>query len=180
MHKSLSKFGLATTAIALAMTPALAAAQDQAAPASMPETPATTGTPPTGTPPTDTPPADTPPVHTPGMSHPDTTTDSMPAPESEQTADTTTTDPVTSQAATPSLSSADRDAKMQAWPEEKRTAFNAWTPETQTYFWSLSEDRQEIFWRIADADKATLATMAEPQREATWVELENRIKTMKG
>ena len=47
--------------------------------------------------------------------------------------------------------------------------------------WTLYSHNQLYgVWRIADADKATLATMAEPQREATWVELENRIKTMKG
>mgnify|MGYP006212850019 CR=1 FL=1 len=105
---------------------------------------------------------------------------SAPMPGNEQATDSAASDQVASQTATPPLSSAERDAKMQAWPAEQRTAFNTWTPETQTYFWTLSEDRQEIFWRIADADKATLATMAEPQREATWVELENRIKTMKG
>ncbi|MCZ8369213.1 MAG: hypothetical protein O9293_04475 [Porphyrobacter sp.] len=176
MHKSLNKYGLASAALALAMTPSLGAAQNQA----MPETPATTGTPPTGTPPTATPP-----VHTPGMPHSDTTTESTPDPTTpmpgdEQTADSAASDQLATQAATPPVSAADRDAKMQAWPAEQRTAFNTCTPETQTYFWTLSEDRQEIFWRIADTDKATLATMAEPQREATWVELENRIKTMKG
>lgn len=165
MHKSLNTLGLVGAALAFAMTPALAAAQDQTMPGSMPETPANTGTPPTGTPPTDVAPATVPPVHTPGMPHQDTT-------------NTTETVPPTSEPAP--LSEAERTEKMKAWAEEQRTAFETWTPETQNYFWTLSEERQKIFWRIADADKATLSTMAEPQREATWVELENRLKAMQG
>jgi hypothetical protein len=69
---------------------------------------------------------------------------------------------------------------MQSWPAEQRTAYNTWAPETQTYFWTLNEERQGIFWRITDGDKAALTTMAEPQREATWVELETRLQVTDG
>lgn len=147
MHKSLNTLGLASAAFALAMTPALASAQDQTQeqvmPESMPQDAAPTGTPPVETPPEA----------------------AMPAP---------------APAAEPTLSAAEIDAKVQALPAEQQTALKAWAPEVQSYYWTLSEDRQELFWKIADGDKATLATMAEPQREATWVELETRVKAMQG
>lgn len=140
MHKSFKTFGLAGTAMALALTPAMVAAQVEAA---------RTNTSP---------------------SMPDTN----PAEASgEGTA-------ANADAATTALTEADRDSRMQSWPAEQRTAYNTWAPETQTYFWTLNEERQGIFWRITDGDKTALTTMAEPQREATWVELETRLQVTDG
>ena len=157
MHKSIKTFGLAGTAMALALTPAMVAAQDEAPQAntspSMPETAAMPETP----------------VPT-APSMPDTNPAEAPGEGASANAD----------AATTALTEADRDSRMQSWPAEQRTAYNTWAPETQTYFWTLNEERQGIFWRITDGDKTALTTMAEPQREATWVELETRLQVTDG
>lgn len=172
MHKSFKTFGLASAAMALALTPAMVAAQDEAAQTSTPPSMPETGAMPETTPPT------APDASVPNTTGPDTTAPSMP--------DTNPVDAegesavANADAATTAPTEAERDGMMQSWPVEQRTAYNTWSPETQNYFWTLNQERQGIFWRIADGDKTTLAAMAEPQREATWVELETRLKTMEG
>jgi hypothetical protein len=176
MQKSLKTLGLAGVAMAMVMTPAMVAAQDQSGTDTTTETmppssPGTTTTAPTtpGTSQTYPDTSSTDPSTTP-PSMPDTTPDTGTGQEWNNTG----TPPAQAPSA---MSTADQDTKVQSWPAEQQTAYKAWSPETQTYFWSLTEERQKIFWRINDADKTTLATMAEPQRESTWAELEARLKT---
>ncbi len=69
----------------------------------------------------------------------------------------------------------EQDAEMQGWPAEKQTAFKTWPAETQTYYWSLSPDRQKKFWALSDSDKVTLSTMAEPQRESIWAQIDTQV-----
>lgn len=77
------------------------------------------------------------------------------------------------QSAPPTTS--EQDAAMQAWPTDKQVAFKTWPAETQAYYWSLSAERQKMFWALADSDKVALSTMAEPQRESTWAQIESRL-----
>jgi hypothetical protein len=70
----------------------------------------------------------------------------------------------------------EQDAAMQAWPAEKQAAFKVWPKETQAYYWSLSDERQKMFWALSDSDKVRLSTMAEPQRESSWAQIESRLK----
>jgi hypothetical protein len=155
MHKSLKLIGLAGAASALALTPALASAQDEAmngtTPPSMPDTGTDTTTPPT-TPPT--------------------------APS-----DTTTETPVdpTDTAAPPAQTDAPPEAmagKVMT-PEQQQAAIAKWPADTQTYYQSLSEDRQKMFWALSDNDKVTLSQMPEEQRESVWAQIESRVKPLK-
>jgi hypothetical protein len=69
----------------------------------------------------------------------------------------------------------EQEAAMQSWPAEKQAAFKAWPAETQAYYWSLSAERQKMFWALSDSDKVALSTMAEPQRESIWAQIEARL-----
>ncbi len=33
-----------------------------------------------------------------------------------------------------------------------------------------------MFWALSDSDKVALSTMAEPQRESTWAQIETQLK----
>lgn len=70
----------------------------------------------------------------------------------------------------------EQEAMMQSWPADQQAAFKAWPAETQAYYWSLNAERQKMFWSLSDGDKVTLSTMAEPQRESTWAQIESRMK----
>ncbi|MDP5102889.1 MAG: hypothetical protein NWP98_03090 [Erythrobacter sp.] len=69
----------------------------------------------------------------------------------------------------------EQEAMMQAWPADQQAAFKLWPAETQEYYWSLSAARQKMFWALSDSDKVALSTMAEPQRESTWAQIESRL-----
>lgn len=151
MHKSLKILGLAGAASALAMTPALASAQDDAMTGTTPPSMPDTGTTTTTTPPT----APT-----------DTTTESLPEP-AEGTAQDGTMPPPASSSKTMTV-------------EEQQAAIATWPAETQTYYQSLTEKRKEMFWALSDADKVRLSQLPEDQRETAWGQIENQIKSSQG
>jgi hypothetical protein len=84
-------------------------------------------------------------------------------------------DTATESAAPSAPMTAEQNAAMQSWPAEKQAAFKAWPAATQAYYWSLSAERQKMFWALSDSDKVALSTMAEPQRESTWAQIESRL-----
>jgi len=159
MHKSFKILAMAGSALALAMTGAQVAAQEQA-PDTSPAPAQTTDTMPTDGMPQTTPP-----------SMPDT----APSTEQEWDKNTGTTNTPDAPAATTPPPTADQDATMQSWPADRQAGFKAWPAETQTYFWSLNPQRQEIFWALSDSDKVTLSKMPEAQRESTWAQIEARV-----
>jgi hypothetical protein len=139
MHKSFKHFALAGAAMALAITPALAEAQDQASPeAGMP-----TGT---GVPPTNA--ADT-------ATTPPTNPDSA-APD-------TTGTPTAPPAAAPPLSQADRDAAIKAWPPETQAYYQSLGEERQRMFWALSDTDKVRLSKLPDAQKEVAWTQIESQ-----------------
>ncbi len=151
MHKSLKTFTLAGSALALAMTPALASAQDTMPGTTPPTAPQTTppSMPNTGT--------TTPPTA------PTTSPSDMPAesyPDTAETADTAT--PPMGQTMT---------------PEQQQAAMASWPTETQTYYQSLTEDRQKMFWALSDTDKVRLSQLPEEQREVAWGQIEAQVKS---
>jgi hypothetical protein len=79
-------------------------------------------------------------------------------------------------AAPASAMTPEQEAAMQSWPPEQQAQFKAWPAETQAYYWSLSAERQKLFWSLSDGDKVALSTMAEPQRESTWAQIESRLQ----
>jgi hypothetical protein len=70
----------------------------------------------------------------------------------------------------------EQDAAMKALPADKLAALKAWPADTQAYYWSISAERQKMFWALSDSDKVALSTMAEPQRESTWAQIEAKLK----
>ena len=156
MHKSLKIIGLAGAASALAMTPALASAQDQAMPGttppSMPDTGTTTTTPPPTAPSDTTTETDT------GM--PDSTAMDGPTPQTEAP-------PAPSAANTLTL-------------EEQKAAIAKWPAETQAYYQSLTGERQKMFWALTDSDKVRLSQLPEDQREVAWGQIEAQVQSSQG
>lgn len=167
MHKSPKNFALASAAIALALAPAMAGAQDQTmpgnapqkAPLSMPQTGPVT-TPPTG------PDSGSPPEDAYEQSADTTTSDTT-------TMDTTGTDPagIAEPAGTRSrmIARADQQAAIQSWPAE-----------TQSYYKSLTTERQKMFWALTDSDKVRLSKMPDAQRDAVWAQIEAQLAPIKG
>lgn len=155
MHKPFRTLAMTGSAMALAMTGALAAAQEQ-----MPDpVPGQT----TDSIPTDGMPATTPP----------TMPDTSPSTEQEWDKDTTA-------APASPKTNVEQEAMMQSWPADRQAGFKAWPAETQSYFWSLNQQRQEIFWALSDSDKVTLSQMPEAQRESTWAQIESRVTPPRG
>ena len=148
MHKSLKTFTLAGSALALAMTPALALAQDTM-PGTTPPTSSQTTPPSMPTTGTTTPPTapTTAPMDMPADTYPDTA----------ETADTATTRTMTL--------------------EQQKTAMASWPTETQTYYKSLPQERQELFWALSDTDKVRLSQLPEDQRETAWAQIEAQVKS---
>ncbi len=151
MHKSLKILGLAGAASALAMTPALVSAQDEAMPGTTPPSMPDTGTTTTTTPPT---------------APSDTTTETLPEP-TEGTVDDSTMPPPASASKTMTV-------------EEQQAAVATWPAETQTYYQSLTEERKKMFWALSDADKVRLSQLPEDQREVAWGQIESQIKSSQG
>jgi len=150
MHKSFKNLGLASAAMALVMAPNFAAAQEQGAPPSMPET---------GT-------ATTPPPATPT----DTTTETMPDPVESTAQGTTMNDADTDNTA----------PKQTISPAEQEAAIASWPAETQTYYRSLDDERKQMFWALADTDKVRLSQLPEEQREMAWSQIKAQIKDSQG
>lgn len=155
MHKSFKNLGLASAAMALAMAPTLAAAQEQGMPPSMPETGTATTPPPT----TST----------------DTTTETTPD-AVEGTVEGTAPD-----AATMDGTSPDQTASAPTIsPAEQEAAIATWPSETQTYYLSLDEERKQMFWALTDTDKVRLSQLPEEQREVAWGQIKAQIKGSQG
>lgn len=139
MHKSFKHFALAGAAMALAITPALAVAQDQADPeAGMPTA--------TGVPPTDAADTATTPPSNPDTAAPDRTGPQTAAP-----------------AAAPPLSQADRDAAIKAWPPETQAYYQSLGEERQRMFWALSDTDKVRLSKLPDAQKEGAWTQIESQ-----------------
>lgn len=138
MHISSKTFALAGAAMALAMTPAMAGAQDGATPNGAAQDIAARmpQTDPVTTPPTA--PETPPPVDD---AAPGETAQTAPAPQT--------------------LTPADQEQAMQAWP-----------PATQEYYKALTAERQQIFWALTDKDKVRLSELPEQQRETAWAQIE--------
>ncbi|MEQ5786393.1 hypothetical protein J3454_00645 [Erythrobacter sp. NFXS35] len=74
-----------------------------------------------------------------------------------------------------SLTNAEQQSLMAAWPAEKQASFKQWPAATQDYFWSLTPERQSMFWALADSDKVKLSNMPEQQRESIWAQIEAQM-----
>lgn len=173
MHKSFKHFALAGAAMALALTPALAGAQDRG----NPETgmPTDTGTtPPTTQDKTGTETgSDTTGTVTETVSPETTTPPTNPDPANTDAAGTATTsseDPAAAtDAPTGTMTLADQQAAIRTWPRE-----------TQAYYGSLTDERQRMFWALSDTDKVRLANLPDAQKELAWTQIEAQIKPPKG
>ena len=65
-------------------------------------------------------------------------------------------------------------AAMEAWPVERKAAYDGWTADAQEYFWTLMPERQELFFRLRDADRRVLVAMDEADRTKAWSTIESR------
>ncbi len=180
MQKSYKNLVLAGAAMALALTPAMAGAQDQTMPDNAPSSLPQTG-------PMTTPPAPTSPAG-PDAGSP---TEDM----ETQSADTTTstTQSTTTQSTTTAPDAADPTANDVTGSEatgtvaarpttaaEKQVAVQTWPAETQAYYQSLTPERQEMFWALSDPDKVRLSTLPEDQRTAAWAQIEKQFAAAQG
>jgi hypothetical protein len=125
--------------MALAITPAMAGAQDQPGP----EAGRPTGA---GVPPTDA--ADT---ETTPPTNPDTAAPDMTGPQTAPPA------------ASPPLSQADRDAAIKAWPPETQAYYQSLGEERQRMFWALSDTDKVRLSKLPDAQKEVAWTQIESQ-----------------
>ena len=167
MHKSPKNFALASAAMALALAPATAGAQDQTMPgnapqnalSSMPQTSRVT-TQPTG----------------PDSGSP--TEDSY-----EQSAEPATSDPTTTETtgtdAAGTAEAASTRSRMIA-PADQQAAILSWPAETQFYYKSLTTERQKLFWALTDSNKVRLSKMPQAQRDAVWTQIEAQLAPTKG
>lgn len=188
MHKSFKHFALAGAAMTLALSPAMAGAQDQSTTGSTPQP--GTGTPPTSPDPTRTgtatgddaagtgeaaPPSD--------PRTPDTgsTPDANAAEAGEATAqpptDTTGTQTGddTGTAATTGTGTTNVMTRSQ-----QQAAIKTWPRETQAYYNSLSTARQNMFWALSDTDKVRLGNLTDAQKEQAWTQIEAQINPPRG
>lgn len=69
------------------------------------------------------------------------------------------------------------DQKMQydTWSQQEQATYDAWPADHQAYFWTLVPQRQTIYWRLSEADRATIAAMADPDRETAWMRVEAQM-----
>lgn len=167
-----SKFiALAGAAMTLAMTPAMAGAQDQATQEAGAQ-PAPGTTPPSTQPDSTRTGSDAPT----GMDTATSETTTPPTNPESTPADAVTTDPADTTTAT----EAPPAAPQALTPADQEAAIKTWPRETQAYYQSLSEERQKMFWALTDTDKVRLSNLPDAQKETAWAQIESQIKGSQG
>lgn len=76
--------------------------------------------------------------------------------------------------------SPDQQMQYDAWSAQEKGTYDGWAPDHQAYFWTLTPQRQTIYWRLSEADRATIAAMADPDRETAWMRVESQVAQQAG
>ena len=74
---------------------------------------------------------------------------------------------------------ADQTVLFDAWPYERRMAYEGWPTNLQRYYWTLSPDESDGWWMLTDPQRVRVYDMTPEQRAIAWAEISGQMSAAK-